>query len=259
MIFGASLGQQPAGSPSIPVRAMMTLNHGFSGYVCGRALMPLIARRSPVGEGWLALAFFLGAMAPDLDGLSNFIARGTYFSYTWFGHRQATHSIAGTLVLALIGASLLVWPAARRGRIPWRRGFPWLAGCFWAGGLLHIVGDLMTPRMAMPVFWPWAERFGSFSHIGWFSPYLFWMFVIAIGLERSARLGMGLVGPLRPWRGTVVWAISTLAAARWVEYLVTSRFESASQWAAYQSSLLPDAMIGPLSAGVRTAWFWMVR
>ena len=154
---------------------------------------------------------------------------------------------------------MVSWPAARRAGVAWPRVYPWLLGCFWAGGLIHIVGDYFTPRLAMPIFWPWPERFGSAGHIGWFSPYLFWLFVLAIGFERIARLAAGLAPHPRAWQGTAMWAVNALAAGRWVHYLLTSRYESGAQWAAYQSSLLPDAMIAPLTVGVRAAWYWMVR
>ena len=42
-----------------------------------------------------------------------------------------------------------------------------------------------------------------------------------------------------------------------MQYMLVSRYESAEQWEAYQASLLPQAMIVPLSAAVRSAWSWL--
>ena len=126
---------------------MMTLNHGFSGYVCGRVILPWVARRAPLAEGWLALAFFLGALLPDSDALMNLAGRGAYFSGAWYGHRNASHSIAGTLILAMIaGGPLAVW-ARWRARVAWHMAYRWLVPALWAGGLLHMVGDFFTPGM----------------------------------------------------------------------------------------------------------------
>jgi hypothetical protein len=39
--------------------------------------------------------------------------------------------------------------------------------------------------------------------------------------------------------------------------MLVSRYESAEQWQAYQEALLPQVMVVPLSAAVRSAWFWL--
>ena len=234
---------------------MMTLNHGFSGYIVGQVVLPLVRRRAPVAPAMLSAAFFLGAMAPDLDIVTRGLAgRAAYFADAWYGHRGASHSVLGTLLLGLaVAAVLSAWRAARQGG---RLGFAWLAGCAWAGGLLHILGDLVTPRRPMPVLWPLSERFGALSHIGWFSPYLLWLFVVTIALGWAARwLLPRLTGPR--WASAAVWALYALASYRWVQYMLVSRYESAEQWEAYQAALLPQAMIVPLSAAVRSAWSWL--
>jgi membrane-bound metal-dependent hydrolase YbcI (DUF457 family) len=234
---------------------MITLNHGFSGYVVGQVVLPLLRRRAPVPAATLSAAFFLGAMAPDLDIVTRWVGgRAAYFSDTWYGHRGVSHSVLGTLLLGLaVAAVLSAWRAARQGG---RLGYAWLAGCAWAGGLLHIVGDLFTPRRPMPVLWPLSERFGALSHIGWFSPYLLWLFVVTIALAWAARwLLPRLTGPR--WASAAVWALYALASYRWMQYMLVSRYESAEQWDAYQEALLPRVMIVPLSAAVRSAWVWL--
>jgi membrane-bound metal-dependent hydrolase YbcI (DUF457 family) len=238
---------------------MMTLNHGFSGYIVGQVVLPLVRRRAPVPPATLSAAFFLGAMAPDLDIVTRWLAgRAAYFSDAWFGHREASHSVLGTLLLGLaVAAVLSTWRAAGGGgRRRVRLGYAWLAGCAWAGGLLHILGDVFTPRRPLPVLWPLPEQFGALSHIGWFSPYLLWLFVTTIALGWAGRwLLPRVTGP----RGAsaVVWALHALASYRWVQYMLVSRYESAEQWQAYQEALLPRVMVAPLSAAVRSAWVWL--
>ena len=234
---------------------MITLNHGFSGYIVGQVVLPLVRRRAPVPPATLSAAFFLGAMAPDLDIVTRWLAgRAAYFSDAWYGHRGASHSVLGTLLLGLaVAAVLSAWRAARQGGRP---GYAWLAGCAWAGDLLHILGDLVTPRRPMPVLWPLSERFGALSHIGWFSPYLLWLFVVTIALGWAARwLLPRMTGPRSA--SAAVWALYALASYRWVQYMLVSRYESAEQWQAYQEALLPQVMIVPLSAAVRSAWVWL--
>jgi len=238
---------------------MMTLNHGLSGYVCGRVAMPLLRRRAPVSERAMGWAFFIGAMLPDLDALGTLFGGWIYFSDAWYGHRQASHSILGTLLLAL-AAALLLRPWLTRDRaVSAARALPWLVGCFWAGGLLHLVGDVVTPRRPLPVFWPLDVRFGAWSHIGWFSPYLLWLFVATLFIDALLRSGARRLSALRPWQGPVAWGVYALAVWRWGHYLVTSRYESGWQWADYQLSLLPAAMVHPLADTVQAAWHWMTR
>jgi membrane-bound metal-dependent hydrolase YbcI (DUF457 family) len=238
---------------------MMTLNHGFSGYVCGRAAMPLLRRYTPLPEGTLALAFFLGAMLPDLDAVTTLIGPSLYFSAEWYGHRQAFHSILGTFLLALLASLPFAYRQSRRGGVPWREAYGGLVTVFWMGGLLHILGDLFTPRLPMPLFWPLPPLVGAFSHIGWFSPFLLWLFLGALVTEALIRWLPGRRAVPARWRAAAIWGVHAFAAWRWIDYLLRSRYHSPAQWAAYQHSLLPEAMIGPVDQGVRELWFWMVR
>ena len=243
---------------------MMTLNHGLSGYVCGQVAMPLLRRRSPLPERALGWAFFLGAMLPDMDILTRaLLGRAAYFSQAWYGHRALSHSLLGTLLLALLAAGLLYWPLAHRavntgagaGASP-LRAYGWLAGCAWAGGVLHLFGDLFTPGWQLPLFWPLEPRYGALRHIGWFSPYLLWLFVTAMALAALAVHGGSRLRRLRPWASVLAWGVYALAAVRWVSFLLTSRYGSNDQWMAYQQELLPDALILPLTRGVHALWYW---
>ena len=239
---------------------MMTLNHGFSGYVCGRVAMPFLRRRSPLPEGTMAFAFFLGAMLPDIDIMAKLLGRVRYFSGVWYGHRHASHSFLGTLILSAVFAGLLFWFAYRQ-----RRGgspggvYLWLVGCLWGGAILHIFGDLFTPGWPLPLFWPIAARFGAFQHIGWFSPYLLWMFLGTIALAwLLAAVARRELLP-RPWFGAAGWLVYLVAAGHWVQFLLTSRYHSPLAWAAMQRELLPDFLVTPVTNGVSFLWFWMTR
>ena len=275
---GAGRPRSPPSAPRQPTdsarafSAMMTLNHGLSGYVCARVAMPVMRRWTRVPERGLALAFFLGAMLPDSDAVTNLLGGAYYFSDAWYGHRQASHSILGTLVLALVAALPLARRHARHG-IPFRGGYAALVMAFWAGGLLHMAGDVFTLRRPLPVFWPLDMEFGALGHIGWFSPYLLWLFLAAIALDLAGRFTARFAaqfserpgarpahgGRFAGWRAGVTWGMYAFAAWRWAAFLVQSRYESNAQWWAYQHSLLPAALVDPLAEGVSAAWIWMTH
>ncbi len=253
---------------------MMTLNHGFSGFVCGRVALPLLRRHSPLSARGMGWAFFLGAMLPDLDIVSKTMGRMAYFSGEWYAHRQLSHSLLGTLLMALLAGAVFSTPVAQRFFSPpppasagaehstgrWKALYPWWVACFWAGGLIHLFGDLFTPGMSMPILWPLDLRYGGLSHIGWFSPYLLWLFLFALLAKPVLELivpGGPRAGRGRNWRGLLLWAVHAGVAAQWVGFLLTSRYESQSQWMEYQRTLLPEAMITPLNQGVRQLWYWL--
>ena len=236
---------------------MMTLNHGLSGYVCGRVAMPLMRRWAPLRQSTLGWAAFLGAMLPDLDVLARLAGRANYFSGAWYGHRGASHSVTGTLVLATVAALLLYKPLAGRDRAYAWRPWLWLVGVMWAAGLVHIVGDLFTPGMPMPVLWPLDLRVGAFRHIGWFSPYILWLFLTTLVIDATLRGAGGVWPRLRTGAAAAAWGLYLAAGWRWLDFMVNSRYGSRYQWMEYHRDLLPEAMITPLSRGVSAMWFWL--
>ena len=108
----------------------------------------------------------------------------------------------------------------------------------------------------MPVLWPLSVRFGAWRHIGWFSPYLLWLFVATATLGWVGARWLPRLAGLRAWTPTLLWSLYALAAFRWVGFLVRSRYESNMQWDAYQQALLPDSLITPVSQSVHTLWHW---
>jgi membrane-bound metal-dependent hydrolase YbcI (DUF457 family) len=219
--------------------------------------MPVLRRASPLPPKAMSWAVVLGAMAPDLDIVSRVVTgRGSFFSGAWYAHRGASHSILGTFVLGLIVAALLYRPQVPQDTPrPWV-AYAWLAGCAWAGGLLHIMGDLFTPGWQLPVLWPMAERFGAWKHIGWFTPYLLWLFLGAIALGTLASRGLGRFESTRRWAPVLTWAVYALATYRWVSFMAESRYTTWDAWIAYQKTLLPGPMITPFTAGLNLLWHW---
>jgi len=84
----------------------------------------------------------LGGIAPDADAL--LMTRGWDVYLRW--HEAGTHSLAGTLVMAVVTAAIVQ---------RFSRGAPWpalIAGA-WVGTLSHVVFDLASGATAQPL-WP---------------------------------------------------------------------------------------------------------
>ncbi|MFI5401143.1 MAG: metal-dependent hydrolase [SAR324 cluster bacterium] len=241
---------------------MMVLTHGLSGYVCGRVAMPVLRRVSPLSPGTMSWALVLGAMVPDADIVTRVaLGRSAYFSAAWYGHRQFSHSILGTFLLAGLLAAGGFAPALRSRGLG-RAGLAWIWGCLWCGGLLHLAGDLPTPGRPLPLLWPLAQTFGAWSHIGWFTPYLWWMFLTAVPAAAALRwIGARLVARGLFRAGIAVagaaWIVYAAAAYRWTQYLFTTRYESAAQYAALQRRLLPEPLVELSGQWVHAAWSWL--
>lgn len=237
---------------------MITPSHALSGYVCARVAMPLAARHAAVTERALGWAVALGAATPDVDIITKVLfGRGVYFSGAWYAHRAASHSVLGALLMALVAAALFYPMLGRGGKRPGIPAYGWLVGGFWIGGLLHLVGDLFTPGWPLPLMWPADFRYGGLGHIGWFTPYLLWLFCATLllgwGLGALARLRR----EFRPYTAFGAWGLYALATWRWLHFLLTSRYESRSQWMDAQYELLPEAMIVPVTRGISAVWHWL--
>jgi hypothetical protein len=186
---------------------------------------------------------------------------------------MASHSMLGGAVLAAVATALLWLPARRWARplpataagqpmsprpVAWLGAALWLWGACWLGTLLHLVGDLVTPGMAMPVLWPHPARFGAWAHIGWFSPYLLWLFLVVLLLDAGgSALRRRTRGVWRTRLGVALWAMHAVAAYRWLQFLAQSRYVSSSQWQAYQLELLPESMVTPMTATIHRLWHWL--
>lgn len=238
---------------------MITINHGLSAYVCARTVMPALKKHSAISERSLGWAFLLGAALPDADILSKLLlGRAEYFSGVWYGHRAASHSLLGGLLMALLVAALLYRPlASRREGGSALAAYLWLTGGLWIGTMIHLFGDFFTPGWSMPIFWPAVVRFGSYSHIGWFTPYLLWLFMttlfIAAGLHALARWKP----QLNMFLASAAWLLYAVASWRWIHFVLISRYHSRGQWAEFQHDLLPELLITPINHAVSAAWYWM--
>ncbi|MDP3937743.1 MAG: metal-dependent hydrolase, partial [Deltaproteobacteria bacterium] len=157
--------------------------HALTGALAGTLLvygLPGEPERRLSLVAWVAL----GALAPDVDALSLLFSHATYFGSAWYSHRVFFHSLAGCAVLAaVLGVALPALFASLRTTSPIRppaRPVPSVARvlALFAGGLVHLAGDLPTPPgpwSGIPLLFPLPGRFGGWSHLGWVNAVLIYL------------------------------------------------------------------------------------
>jgi hypothetical protein len=214
------------------------LSHFGTGFCVGAGIAAIGGRARFDVSLWMGL----GAVLPDLDGLTVFFDHKVYYSRYWFSHHGALHSpvVAATAVLL---SQLLVLPMrGLEGSSRWRVPVFVLIG--W---LIHLLEDLPCPAGpwgGLPLLWPISsQRFGGWTHIWWLNEYL----IAVLGLG-ALLAGLGLAfarwGP-NAWAraaflGVIAWATSALFLA--AHFVATSRYESPRQWESYQRRRMGDGL-----------------
>ncbi len=215
------------------------------------------------GRGrWVAWAT-AGALAPDLDALSLLFSHTTYFGFAWYAHRAFLHSLAGCAALAMLMPALLAAAGFGRARDPALRARAVRTGAMsaFAGGLIHLVGDLPTPPGpwgGIPLFFPLPARFGGWSHLGWVNAALFYL-LGAAALAAGALAAAHSLSPRagRPWLRASLAGVAGLALAGTVWFTSISRYEGPAQWRLWQARFIPVVWIDALhDAGRGATVFW---
>jgi membrane-bound metal-dependent hydrolase YbcI (DUF457 family) len=247
--------------------------------LCGALAGTLAACTAPGplrGRGPWVFWTTAGALAPDLDAVSLLFSHAIYFGDAWYSHRQFLHSILGCAFLAVLLPSLASF-ARRTGslaRLAPHRGLKSAraptaretsgkvaARAVFAGGLLHLLGDLPTPPGpwgGLPIFFPLGMRAGGWSRIGWINAALVYL-LSAAALAAGALLAARVRAPSR-WRPRLragAGGVAALALAGAVGFAAASRYESFAQWRAWQARFVPAAWIDALHhSGRWAAVFW---
>lgn len=104
-------------------------------------LLAALRDERAVAPGVVA-ATTLGGIAPDVDAV--LMARG--WDVYLAAHEGGTHSIAGTLAVAVLTAAIVRW------RVPGGSWRPLITGA-WIGALSHVFFDLISSGLIQP-FWP---------------------------------------------------------------------------------------------------------
>jgi membrane-bound metal-dependent hydrolase YbcI (DUF457 family) len=212
------------------------------------------------GRGrWIAWTT-IGAMAPDLDALSLLFSHRIYFGSAWYSHRQFLHSIFGCAFLAML-LPALVTALGNPGRDERARILGVGSRAVFAGGLIHLLGDLPTPPGpwgGLPLFFPLPIRVGGWGHLGWVNAVIFYFLAAAAlavaGLTVARR---AVSGAARGWLRGAAAAVAAVALVGTVWFAAISRYEGFNQWRAWQSRFIPAIWVdGFYHAGRFAAVFW---
>ncbi len=240
---------------------MSPVEHALTGALAGTiaaCLWPGPLRGRGRWIAWTAV----GALAPDLDSASLLFSHRIYFGTAWYSHRQFLHSILGCAFLAMLIPSVTAAIFGRRLDPAARAGFLRVASrALFAGGLLHLAGDLPTPPGpwgGLPVFFPLGVRLGGWSRIGWVNAALAILLATAALATASLLLAHALAPDrVRPWLRGGAAAVAGLALSATIWFGAVSRYESFTQWRDWQARFVPGIWIDAIHhSGRFAAVFW---
>lgn len=231
---------------------MHLLSHFCSGFCIG-SIFSLLGRQEGASSFTFPVLIGVGAVLPDLDGISVFFNHSVYYGSLWYSHHGALHSLLGMAPLSFLLASLITRclnrrAAGTRSRSPWLIFIP-----LYAGHVLHILEDLPCPAGpwgGLMTFWPLVfRRFGGWAHIWWVNEYL--MVVLLSGALGS----LVLLKIMQAWpsarpklMATLLISINLWALFLALRFVLVSKYTDPLQWEEYQKALLG----GPLYAFVRS-------
>ncbi|MBN1141368.1 MAG: peptidoglycan DD-metalloendopeptidase family protein [Deltaproteobacteria bacterium] len=238
---------------------MTPLDHTLSAGLLGFVVHPWF--RKYLSKPKTVLLLMLAGLLPDLDYVTRLFGRDYYYNKVqnlFLSHRGFFHSLGGILffaVLAVLFYLAFFWSREKREEEP-PTAHKTLAigGLFVAGGVLHLLEDMLGPDGpwgGLCLFFPLSEsRFQGWSLYGWYDFFLIYLFMgvfllilILYGVarfrpfpaEKRERIVMLLVA------GAFLVAVSHLwMSPGYPEQLGIKKAEKV--WKEYQLSILP----GPL-------------
>jgi inner membrane protein len=140
---------------------MDAFTHGLASYSVTRAAFPRASRIT-------LLAAILAGAAADLDQLSAYVGASAFLDW----HRTATHSVPGTLLIAIGFAAAVLATRSKQKKDPLRTVFlALLAVCS-----LHVAMDL-TQHESVQLLWPFrAQRYSA----DWVAHFDLWILLILL-------------------------------------------------------------------------------
>jgi inner membrane protein len=141
---------------------MDAFTHGLASYSVTRAAFPRASR-------FTLIAAILAGAAADLDRVSAYVGPSAFFDW----HRTATHSIPGTLLIAVgFAAAVTLATRNKQKKDPGRTVFlALLAACS-----LHVAMDL-TQNESVQLLWPFrAQRYSA----DWVAHFDLWVLLILL-------------------------------------------------------------------------------
>ncbi len=150
---------------------MVSIEHMFFGLSFGLSFS-LLMEKVNVTKHQIIGTCLLGAIAPDIDWITIFFDKETYFGFKWYSHHSFSHSIIGCLFLGL--AFFFLYMGLEKLNICKyinKKTISILIALFVFECLLHVFCDMVTiPGIweGIPVFAPFSwKRYGGWSFMPW--------------------------------------------------------------------------------------------
>jgi membrane-bound metal-dependent hydrolase YbcI (DUF457 family) len=186
---------------------MDPLTHGLASFAATRAFFPRASRLTIV-------AAIAAGTAADLDELSAFFGPSAYFT----AHHTWTHSLLGTVLLALFAAALLsaLFPGVDRFAVTAVKDhhltrFPAAFAAAFLAAALHLVMDLAQAG-GVALFWPLRTHRYALDWLGGIDPWILAILVAGVLFPLLLRLVTEEIGAKEKGPRGRLGAVLTLLA-----------------------------------------------
>lgn len=225
---------------------MHLISHFCSGVCVGSLLSTICFRNSRKQPAVIPLAVGLGAILPDLDGITIFFSHRIYYSSLWYSHHGISHTLFGSLliVICLFVITTVVMICFNKNSY---NSLLSVYTLLYLGCLLHIAEDMPCPPgpwHGFMLLWPVSEqRFGAWSHIGWIDEFLMVIFLVGVLFTCILSLMMTenncrrIVQP-----GILIFEVNLMVVMLALLFIFMSRYQNPSQWEEYQSKILGESL-----------------
>jgi membrane-bound metal-dependent hydrolase YbcI (DUF457 family) len=244
------------------------VTHAGCGLAVGGIFAPLVKRVFGTPYRVQYPLSFIGAVIPDIDGLSLLFDHAAYFGNKWYSHHMFFHSIAGALLMSVIVSSIYCFSAEFHRRIRSRvrddkplaeRIFSPAAGAgivFFLAYIAHLFGDMVCPPgpwNGIALFWPFADTAGGWGRIYWHNWYFIYLSIVFIPpfavLAVSAGIFSASTNRITRRTGKFIRAATVFLSLNFAwtlcSFIATHSYAESgfAKWDALQRSHVPSAYL----------------
>lgn len=241
---------------------MHLISHFCSGVCVGSLLSTFLSRSNTKQSLVIPLVMGVGALLPDIDGITVFFNHRIYYSSLWYSHHGILHTPFGSLLVAVC---VFLMTLFARECLKQKNSFKGLLFIFimlYLGFLLHIAEDMPCPPgpwQGLMLLWPISEqRFGAWTHIWWTNEFLMVIFSCGAFLTWTLSLMTArdrFTQIIQP--AVLIFEVNLSVVMLAILFVFISRYQNPLQWEDYQLKVLGElfySCVNWLNKSIEPIW-----